>query len=179
MADLNILAPFILSFEGGYSCHPSDRGGATNKGVTLSTWRRCGYDKDGDGDIDSVDLSTLSDREVVDVILKPHYWDRCLGDKIVDQSLANIIIDWVWASGAWGIKHTQTLLGVTVDGVVGDKTLKAINSAEAHTLFDRLKSRRKQHFVDIAKKDPSQEVFLKGWLRRVEAIKYGELICNV
>lgn len=31
--------PFILRWEGGFSDHPADRGGATNKGVTLSTFQ--------------------------------------------------------------------------------------------------------------------------------------------
>ena len=56
MADVMKLAPFILSFEGGFVNDPDDRGGATNKGVTIATWRKVGYDKDGDGDIDFNDL---------------------------------------------------------------------------------------------------------------------------
>ncbi len=59
MAKIEILSPFILSFEGGYVNHPNDKGGPTNKGVTIATWRRVGYDKDGDGDIDVDDLRLL------------------------------------------------------------------------------------------------------------------------
>ena len=47
MADIKILSPFILSFEGGFVNHPNDKGGATNKGVTIATWKKQGYDKDG------------------------------------------------------------------------------------------------------------------------------------
>ena len=56
MAEVMKLAPYILSFEGGFVNDPDDRGGATNKGVTIATWRKVGYDKDGDGDIDVDDL---------------------------------------------------------------------------------------------------------------------------
>ena len=57
MARIEILSPFILSWEGGFTNHPADKGGATNKGVTIATWKAVGYDKDGDGDIDVEDLA--------------------------------------------------------------------------------------------------------------------------
>ena len=60
MADVNKLLPFILKWEGGFVNDPADAGGATNKGVTIATWRNVGYDKDGDGDIDVKDLKLLS-----------------------------------------------------------------------------------------------------------------------
>ena len=39
MANHKILAPFILSHEGGFSNNPKDPGGATMRGVTLATSR--------------------------------------------------------------------------------------------------------------------------------------------
>ena len=45
-------------------------------GVTISTWKQVGYDKDGDGDIDVNDLHLLTRDDVVNRVLKPHYWDR-------------------------------------------------------------------------------------------------------
>ena len=38
MANYKVLVPFILKFEGGFVNDPHDRGGATNKGVTLATF---------------------------------------------------------------------------------------------------------------------------------------------
>ena len=51
MAKAEILFKVIRKWEGGWSDHKNDKGGKTNMGITLSTWKSCGYDKDGDGDM--------------------------------------------------------------------------------------------------------------------------------
>lgn len=179
MADINILAPFILSYEGGFSNHPADKGGATNKGVTIATWRSVGYDKDGDGDIDVDDLRLLTDQDVIDHVMKPHYWDRWKADQIKSQSIANLLVDWVWASGKYGITNVQKILGVTVDGIVGSKTLAALNGyADQKYLFARIHAARVTYIENLCIKDPSQKVFRTGWLRRLNAIGYGTLLNN-
>lgn len=71
MANLAVLAPFILSHEGGFVNDPLDRGGATNKGVTIATWRQVGYDKDGDGDIDVDDLKKITDNDAIERVMRP------------------------------------------------------------------------------------------------------------
>ncbi len=178
MADVRILAPFILSWEGGFSNHPNDRGGATNKGVTIATWRAQGYDKDGDGDIDVDDLRLLTDDDVIKVVLKPHYWNRWKADQIRSQSVANIIVDWVWCSGANGIRPVQQLLGVKVDGLVGPKTLAALNARDPRQLFAEIKKARVKFIENLVKRRPSQAVFKNGWLRRLNGFNYGSLTYN-
>ena len=111
-------------------------------------------------------------------MLRPHYWDRWKADQIKSQSIANILVDWVWGSGKWGIIYPQQLLGVVADGIVGPKTLAALNARDPHAFFNLLKNRREQHFNSIVKKDPTQKKFIKGWLRRLNCIGYGYLKDN-
>ena len=172
MANVNQLAPFILKWEGGFVNDPADLGGATNMGVTIGAWKSCGYDKDGDGDIDVDDLRLLTREDVVNRVLKPHYWDRWKADLITSQSVANILVDWVWASGAHGIKIPQRLLGVSVDGIVGPKTLAAVNARNPRELFDMIKIARFDFIEDICRKRPANNKFKRGWMNRINDIAY-------
>lgn len=179
MADVKILAPFILSWEGRFVNDKDDLGGATNKGVTISTWKSCGYDKDGDGDIDVDDLRLLTCEDVIKRVLKPHYWDRWKADLIISQSIANILVDWVWASGKNGIVIPQKILGVKPDGIVGIKTLAAINDFHnQELLFSSIKKARIDFIDTICAKRPANNKFKKGWLRRINSIGWDFLKNN-
>lgn len=176
MADINKLTPIILKWEGGYVNDPVDRGGATNMGVTIETWRKVGYDINGDGVIDEEDLKLLTKDDVINRVLKPRYWNIWKADDIKNQSIANLVVDWTWGSGIYGIKYPQRILGTKDDGIVGPITLSAINNyPNQEELFLLLWNRRKQHFEDIVKRDPTQQRFIKGWLNRLNDFKYSEI----
>lgn len=178
MANIDILSTFILSWEGGFVNDPDDKGGATNRGVTIATWRQVGYDKNGDGKIDVTDLKLVTAADAVSRVMKPHYWDRWKADRIASQSVANIVVDWVWASGANGVTKVQKILGVKVDGIVGEKTLAALNAQEPRKLFEKIKAARVSFIEGIIKNNPSQAKFRKGWLTRLDYIKFGSLTYN-
>lgn len=171
MAKIEFLVPIILKWEGGYVNHPNDKGGPTNKGVTIGTYSY--YRKLKGLQTPSVtELKYISDAEWLD-ILKTLYWDRWQADNINNQSIANLLVDWVWGSGVYGIKYPQQLLHVVVDGIVGVNTLTAINNyTNQEELFHKLWNRRKQHFESIVQRDPSQKVFLKGWMNRLNDYKF-------
>lgn len=169
MADYKKLIPTVLKFEGGFANHPSDPGGATNSGVTLSTFRSV-YGKDKTVQ----DLKNMT-MEQWEYIFKTRFWNRWKADDIDNQAIANLLVDWLWASGVYGIKYPQEVLGVKTDGIVGLKTLAAINYyPNKKELFEKLWNRRKRHFEDIVRNRPQSKVFLKGWLRRLSDFKWFE-----
>lgn len=168
MADPKILTPFIQSWEGGFSNNPKDPGGATMKGVTLATFRSYyGASKTVN------DLKAITDEQWMHIFRKG-YWDKWKADQIKSQSIANICVDWVYNSGKSGITKVQTLLGVKADGIVGPKTLEALNAKDPKTLFNQIWDARKK-FYESLKTFPT---FGKGWMRRLNSIGYGYLVFN-
>lgn len=171
MADVDKLLPFILRWEGGFVDDPTDKGGATNMGVTLKVWRSIGYDKDGDGDIDVDDLTDLTSEEVRDVVLKPHYWDRWHADELISQRVANILVDWTWCSGKWGIVIPQRILCVPDDGIVGPLTLSAANSIDPERFVSAIYDARKEFLRQIVVNDQSQKKYYRGWINRLTELR--------
>ena len=170
MAQVEKLTPFILKWEGGFVNDPDDLGGATNMGVTFGTYQT--YRKAKGLPAPTIDdLKNLTKEEWTD-ILKGSYWNRWKADEIKNQSVANILVDWVWASGSYGIKIPQSLLLVQCDGIVGMLTLQTLNQTNAREFFQVIKEARLKFIDDICRKDPSQEVFRKGWTNRINDIKY-------
>ena len=167
MADYKKLIPTVLKYEGGYAGN-IDGKICTMKGVTLDTYRKYfGRQKT------CKELRGISNAEW-EYIFKEGFWDRWKADEINNQSIANLLVDWCWTSGIYGIKYPQRILGVKDDGIVGDKTIAAVNNyPNQKELFDKLWNRRKKHFEDIAKTH-NRAKFLNGWLRRLLAFKYSE-----
>ena len=168
MAEFSLYAPKLLQLEGGFVNHPDDKGGVTNKGITLATYRQyCGQDKTIKN-LQNMSYGTWQN------IMKDLYWDKCLADKIENQSLAEIIVDWCVNSGMIGLRRVQEIAGTKPDGIAGPKTLAAINNANPEELFARIKDARKQFYTNIVKRNPSQKVFMNGWMNRLGMFKFEE-----
>lgn len=170
MAKVDILAPFIIYWEGGYVNDPNDSGGATKYGVTLNTWKAHGYDKNGDGRIDEKDVKMITESDAIH-ILKTKFWDKWKADQIKSQSIANLVVDWLYHSGNYGIINVQKLLGLKPDGIVGNITLEAVNSRNPRQLFEQIHHARE----DFLRNRSKFHIYGKGWLNRLNAIQFGSL----
>ena len=182
MADVKKYAKWVLKWEGGYVNDPLDAGGETNKGITIATWKAAGYDVSekipevvtkSNKKYKNVtkSLYEMTDEQFIK-ILKEKYWDKWQADKIKSQSVAEMLVQWVWGSGITGIKEAQKVLGVVPDGVVGAKTLGAVNSCNPRELWEKLKKAREQFFRDLVKKRPASQKYLQGWLNRLNDMKF-------
>ncbi|MDO4335274.1 MAG: putative peptidoglycan-binding domain-containing protein [Bacteroidales bacterium] len=189
MAKIEALIPFLIYFESGVAdssldakslfekakgkgiaCDPSDAGGATLAGITIGTYRDY-CRKKGLKTPGVADLARLQYAEWLE-ILKTMFWDRWQADRIESQPVAEMLVDWVWTSGRYGITIPQRLLGVTADGIVGPATLAALAAREPAQLFGQIKAARIDYIESICRNRPANLRFRKGWLRRIAAINF-------
>jgi lysozyme family protein len=166
MANIELLVPKILKYEGGFVQDPDDKGGATNMGITLVTFQHVfGADKTAD---DLKKLTVCDFRE----IMKIYFWDRWLANQILNQSVAELLVDWVWASGKWGIIIPQRIIGVKADDKVGPDTISHLNGMDQPVLHEKIRQARFDFINNIVKQDPSQQKYLHGWSKRISDYQF-------
>lgn len=157
--------PTLMEHEGGYCNRPNDKGGPTNMGVTLATFRRWyGADRT------IADLKAITDCQWCKIMRS--YWDNVKGDQIQNQSIAEIFADWHVNAGVNAIKQVQKLFGIKQDGIVGPITLGYLNSPNSEAIFYRIQDQRIAYYTRLAQADPSQQGNLNGWLKRTRSFKY-------
>ena len=167
MANIDLFLPFLDKWEGGVALERGDRGGLTNRGVTLATLRRlC----PGATVKDLLTMSRTQWEQLVDRL----FWQRWQADRIESQSVAEMLVDWTWMSGKWGVVLPQALLRVIPDGRVGASTLLAVNESDPYTLWADLKEARKRFFLRLTQRSRRQRRFLRGWLNRLNDLKFKE-----
>lgn len=177
MANFDTYAKRLRKWEGStYAEIPFDKGGPTNSGVTLATFQQFfGADKTKE------DLKKMT-QDQWRTVMKGGFWDKCKGDLIRNQSVAEIFVDWCINAGIGKIKNVQKILRVDADGIVGPKTLAALNSCNQKVLHYRIKRARLEHYfscvdgsreVDIYSSNPTGNLsFIDGWINRTADFQY-------
>lgn len=160
--DCSDLIESILASEGGFVDHPADRGGATNFGITLATlgeWRGA--------PVTAADVAALTEVEARRIYRRRYLEDPGF-DRIADPDLRLVVVDaGVLHGTGWGSRRLQEIAGAAVDGVVGEQTLAMVNgNPDPGALRRAFVRRRIVKIGEIVRRDPSQAVFLVGWLNR-------------
>lgn len=180
-ADFEKYFPHLIKSEGIlFTVTQYDRGGATKYGVTMGTYKiwcnsklvkiQCDKNKDGALTSDDLRSTTLDD---VRPIYKKLYWDLVRADEIKSQGIAELIGDMTINCGTGfrnqHIKSIQRFVGVNQDGVIGTKTIKAINKAHQLKLYNHIFKYRSDFYKKVGR--GNQKKFVNGWLNRINNLK--------
>ena len=150
MADFYLAIPNTLRNEGGYVNDSDDPGGETNFGICKR-------------DYPEVDIKNLTEAQAEAIYLRD-FWKF---DGIVNQMLANKVFDMYVNIKHSAIRILQRLLsGLAIDGEYGPDTEEEVNAAKPFPLLVRYQEALEQHYRDVVAKNPKEEKFLDGWLRR-------------
>lgn len=153
----------VFKYEGGYTNNPADHGGPTNFGITagdLGEWRQLGRSATA-GEVQQLT------RDEAKQIYTARYIERPRFDKIADLDLRLIVVDsGVLFGTARAARWLQSAVGADADGIIGDRTLAALNAADARDTAKRVLAQRFTAIGSILNNDHSQVVFAAGWLSR-------------
>lgn len=146
----------LLGHEGGYSNHPDDPGGETNWGVTKVVARQHGYE------------GLMKDMPVgvAKAVYRKSYWDAVQADNL-PPAIRYAVFDAAVNSGVGtSVRWLQQSVGATPDGVLGPKTLAAINEVNPDGLLRRMLAKRLTAMTSMS----GWPSFSKGWARRVATL---------
>lgn len=166
----------ILSHEGLYSNHKSDRGGETAYGISLRYIKSESdanksalddFDFNNDGTVNGKDIRKMSKQQAID-IYKSYWWDKYKYSSINSQALATKVFDLSINMG-----HKQAIIALqravravtgnkmADDGDLGPITLAVVNNIDANLLLVALRSEAAGIYRSIGQKE-----FINGWLNR-------------
>lgn len=154
----------VLEHEGGFVNHPKDPGGATNKGVTLKTFRSLVKRS-----ATVSDLKNITDAQLASVYR--HFWDGVRASEMpsgVDYSLFDFSVN---SGRARAVKALQKVLRVSQDGKIGPVTLAAVENSDRTSVIEALNSDR----LAYLKRLKTWKHFGRGWGRRVNDVLKASL----
>ena len=181
------------AIEGGYVFDPDDAGGETYKGIARrfnQSW--VGWDK-----IDEVKKANPRKRKLDNILdqddalqqevksfYKQFYWDRFRGDDIPLPEIREELFDTSVNLGVQravmflqeGLnllnRNQKNYVDIVQDGLFGDNTLKALNAYlkvdDVSLLLKLMNIFQGIHYIEYMRKDPVQEKYARGWLKRVK-----------
>jgi lysozyme family protein len=151
----------VLGNEGGFANHPLDPGGPTKFGITLETLARARKAAVGVEDVRNLE------RAEAGAIYRGLYWDAVRADELpagLDLALFDFAVN---AGTVRAARTLQSVLGCTVDGIVGPATLAAAHEKPVPETVRALTRARLDHLARL----PTWPVFGRGWRRRVLAVE--------
>lgn len=169
MAEFKDAIGFTLKEEAGLEYDKI--GGVTNHGISLSFY------KDIHPEATAQDIENLTVDGATEIYRK-YFWEPNNYVWINSQKIAAKVFDLCVNMG----QHSSNSLlqsavntldpkyDLTPDGVMGGKTIKAINSCKEALLYAEYIKHIEKYYNDLVIKNPNLGKYLKGWLTRLNSV---------
>ena len=153
----------VIKAEGGFTNDPRDRGNWTSGVIGKG---KCNGTKYGISAMSypNVDIVNLT-KDQAKAIYKAYYWDANHLDKLKPNLAVQIFDAAVQHGSATAVKLLQKLIGVNVDGVLGDGTIKTLEFLNQETLVFRYIAKRLEYYASLK----TFSTYGKGWVNRMVA----------
>lgn len=165
----------VFAFEGGYSNDHYDSGGKTKFGIIENEARTWGY---------KGDMKDLT-REFASNIYYRKYWVAHNLDKIAALSpkiaaeIFEMGVNMGSSRGVIAFQRGLNLLNrrgklysdIEVDGQMGNGTIRAFKKLpkiDYPVMIKLINAIQGEYYMKFATNNPTQEVFIRGWMKRVE-----------
>lgn len=151
----------IIEIEGGYDNDPDDAGGETKYGISKRSYP-------------NEDIKNLTVERAIEIYTRD-WWNPLNLSSIQDQTTANLVFRFAVNSGkTTAVKMLQECLNtfvpiipsVAIDGVLGQRTLQAINNIRTIRLHDTFRVASCRYYLDLVNRKPSQKKYFQGWIKR-------------
>lgn len=188
MADnFSIANKFTAQWEGGLTNHPADRGQITSYGVSLVFLSGLAETQSNRDTLERIGIRLPITRNVIinltetqaACLFRWQFWEKLKLD-LIPLRPAVVLYDAAVNSGpSQSIKLAQRGYNrcvtygqpLVVDGIMGPATRAAMQLADTDKCLTAMLDEREKFFQTIVDNKPSQQVFLKGWINRVDDLR--------
>lgn len=150
----------IIGHEGGYVNDPQDPGGETHWGITKRTAMENGY----------IGPMRSLKREDAEAIYYRAFWQRYQCERLpfaVSFQFFDACVNHGFGNAA---RMLQRAVGVLDDGIIGNRTLNAIEKMEVNDILLKFNSQRLRFYTKLK----NFNTYGRGWVNRIaDNLAYG------
>ena len=155
----------IIGIEGGYSNNLNDKGGETKYGISKRAYP-------------NLDIKNLTLKKAEEIYYND-YWLALKLDYVKDLKVSLELFDTAVNMGVKTAskmfqealnlmnRNGKNFADLVVDGDIGIKTISAYDKVDKAILLKVLNGLQFSRYVDIVTRNPKQEEFFNGWMKRV------------
>ena len=163
----------VNKFEGYYVNHPLDKGGETYRGIA----RRFNKNWLGWYKVDAYQGRIKWNQQLpeADFLVLDYYLDLWVKEgfnEIVDHKLAGYVFEFrihgVVATRIMRKELNSVCDCISISNAVDIEFVNALNYVNPDIYLHNLQEARRNYYLNIVKRNPSQKIFLKHWLSRID-----------